>query len=191
MSKTNLTSGEVLVLLLNYDAEPPDEEYSPHEHGLQLREAFSCENAAELAGDCIRHLPGSLASSFLEGFLGSESDTTIATALLNSIPHAKETGSAGDAVSLLRNNFRMSRSAILTRICELLVASRTEAEQDRLSTAVRYLVSSRNLDTQAGNGENLSNADAEKIRSAISQSNLFERPGQLLVRCARAIEANP
>lgn len=187
MNHSDLDNSEILELVATYDIEPPDENYSPEEHGEELRRTLALNRIGDLAGDCVRQLPSSLASSFLEGFLTQAEPREVAESLLRSIPFAKEVGAAGDVVSLLRTRCHIEPTEILERLISLFPAATSEAEQDRLASAVRYLVGSE-VSRISQSPIALTTEGGGRLAELLAKPGILERPRRVLEMCLAAFK---
>lgn len=123
--------------LLAFDLEPPREDYSPLEFGERLGREMPADRARQLIAECWSSLPGSLAESFLEGFLETAIIDDLPSVLLNCLSSTREVSSVCSIVSFLRNKLRMGSIEIIGYSVDQLGRTSDAEEQNRLAYAIQ------------------------------------------------------
>ncbi|GIW99332.1 MAG: hypothetical protein KatS3mg111_2665 [Pirellulaceae bacterium] len=122
--------------LLSFDSEPPNEDYSPLEHGEQLGSGLSPGVARELVIACWQSLPATLAETFLEGLLEKASINEPVATMLQCLENAREVSSASSIVRILRRKYNVSSEKIVEYAVTRLGSATDKAVQDRLAYAI-------------------------------------------------------
>lgn len=114
-----------------------DEETSPFEIGSEFRASCESEIFSEV-GCAFENCPGSVASEFARGI--AESRVVVGwRCLSNAIPKTLDLSGAGQLALFLLSVDRPECDALLDDLFRLFESSRSDAEKDRLSFAIRVI----------------------------------------------------
>lgn len=122
--------------LLSFDSSPPDASYSHLEHGEKIGAQVTANEAREIVRVCWQALPGSLAESFLDGFLDTAKMECPVGVFLECLDDSREVSSAPLIVGFLKGRFRLSTSEIIDHCLARLDLSGDAGAQDRLAYAI-------------------------------------------------------
>ena len=131
---------QIVQAVLQHDDEPPSDEYSPYDYGWAVGRTLSEGSAASLVAECLRVLPGSLASSFLDGVLDSASIPNLEDVLFDVLPHAREVSSASPIVGYLLEKCKHDPVDLVTRLLSRIQQTSDEGAQNRLAYALWFPV---------------------------------------------------
>ena len=174
--------------LLAFDANPPDVNYSPFDYGESVATNVCEPEAKQIVEQCLRLLPGTLATSFLEGFLGRYLPDSIDLILMHTIPEVQDLGSAGSIVELLRQSCGMEDQEIADRILDSMKDLNAGAAQDRLSFALWSVICGETYDVQ--NAVTRCNGDIlvkNKLSSILENLSLTDYSRSTLKECMTRI----
>ena len=96
-----IESRSIVQSVLEYDLDPPSEDYNPYDHGVTVAQGLAPEAVAPLVADCFIALPSSLARSFVEGVFAGTTVFPLDDQLIDAIPRVREVSSAGVLADLL------------------------------------------------------------------------------------------
>lgn len=148
----NYSSPQIIVdQVLRNDMDPPSDEYSPYDFGAHIARHISEDVAKDVVRKSFEILPGTLAASFLEGFLQNVALHQLDTLLLEALLHSREIGAGGAIVEFLQNFCGLSADDIARRILVQLSATRDGNEQNRLSYALWCLICGETYEIASGN----------------------------------------
>jgi len=122
--------------LLSFDCSPPNASYSHLEHGEKIGSQVTADEAREIVRVCWQSLPGSLAESFLDGFLDTAKMDCPAGVFLECLSDSREVSSAALIVGFLKGRFQLSTSEIIDYCVAQLVSSKEVGAQERLAYAI-------------------------------------------------------
>lgn len=122
--------------LLSFDSSPPDASYSHLEHGERIGAQVTADEAREIVRVCWQSLPGSLAESFLDGFLDTAKMECPAGVFLECLDDSREVSSAPLILGFLKGRFQLSTSEIIDHCLARLDSCEDSGAQDRLAYAI-------------------------------------------------------
>jgi hypothetical protein len=147
---TNVAAQRIVEQVLRNDLDPPDEDYSPYDFGASVASQVSDEVARELVRKAFELLPGTLAGSFLEGFLQNAAPDRLDLLLMEALAHAREVGAGSTVVELLQEFGGLSAEETARRLVAQLGDTRDVEQQNRLSYALWSLVRGETYDVERG-----------------------------------------
>jgi len=134
---------QIISQVLRDDNNPPTADYSPYDYGLEVGQRLDERALADLVIECVRHLPSSLAESFLNGALEERSGILMKNALLKALPQGHETDSASAVLSLLRERSLITRLDLAMHILSEIRETKEAKAQDIYAFAMLIMLGDR------------------------------------------------
>lgn len=174
--------------ILSYDGEPPHADYSPYEFGVQVGSQVASDVASDVVRSCFESLPGTLAESFLDGFLETAAIDSLDDLLFDSIAKSREVGAGGAILRLLERFGGLADSQIAERIMDRVFDARQPSEQDRLCFALWALLCGETYNVGSGRVfRNRGVRTVGRIPEILKTQRLTDYSRSALMECMRAV----
>jgi hypothetical protein len=140
---------DIVDRITEYDISPPDSDYTPYRFGIEIAPQVDSGLVANVIRQCIEKLPGTLAESFLDGFLEMIDASNVDEILFDALRNSLEVGSGAAVVRLMRKFSSLTDEEIAVRIINQIASDNESAAQDRFAFALWSLICGEAYDVAA------------------------------------------
>ena len=145
-----ITATNIVNKVLAYDIDPPNVDYNPYDHGVEVASQIPTNIGGDIVRKCFEELPGTTAVSFLEGFLAVANIQSLDVLLLDCLPNTRDVGAGSAIVTLLRDVCGLTPTEIGDQVMDRLTDTVCGGAQDRVCFALWALICGECYDVKSG-----------------------------------------